>query len=509
MFKLLDKIEKSKIFWFLFGVSLLFFLLRLPSLMEPNWYGDEGIYQAIAMTVNQGGHLYTDIWDNKPPLLYLIYAFFQGNQFGVRIFSFFVGLLTLWTFFSLSQKIFQRKRTAFITTTLFATLFAIPLLEANIANAENFMLLPVIASALLIYRFSLLDKSQKKYHIIFNPQHTLLGGAGFLLGIAFLIKSVAIFDFIAFFLFLLFIALPHTWKLNKTGIKTLVHYFFVHFSLFIGGFVTPLIISLIYFSFQGTLISFLQAAFLGNMSYIASSDTFLFPYNFTILKTILLLFAVFFLFKKRTTTDQQTLFILLWLIFSVFNAFFSQRLYNHYVLVILPSFCLLAGLLVHQVSLKKNIILASIFITTSLLLIVTFHLYRIEKTFLYYQNAYLFITGARDVGAYQSFFDSKTKRDYELSSFIQLITKPHEKIFIWGDNPQIYTLSNTLPATKYIVAYHIIQQPYGVEQTQTAINQIKPRIIIILPESPAFPFHLSEYTYKFSFDNARIYERSL
>ena len=67
--KLLARLEKSHSFWFLLIISSLFFLLRLPSLFEPYWYGDEGIYQAVAMLVNNGAHLYSGAWENKPPLL--------------------------------------------------------------------------------------------------------------------------------------------------------------------------------------------------------------------------------------------------------------------------------------------------------------------------------------------------------------------------------------------------------------------------------------------------------
>ena len=104
--KLIDKVEKSKTFWSLLAIFLFFFLLRLPSLIEPNWYGDEGIYQIIGIAINNGSLLYTDIWDNKPPLLYLTYALFQGDQAGVRMFSLVIGMMTVWIFFSLSQKLF-------------------------------------------------------------------------------------------------------------------------------------------------------------------------------------------------------------------------------------------------------------------------------------------------------------------------------------------------------------------------------------------------------------------
>src|SRR5882724_1735269 len=123
MLKLIIRLEKSKTFWSLLCISLGFFLLRLPSLCEPNWYGDEGIYQVLGRAINHGTLLYSGIWDNKPPLLYLTYALFNGDQFSVRLASLIVGILALYSLFLLSQKLFAKLKISIITTSIFALLF--------------------------------------------------------------------------------------------------------------------------------------------------------------------------------------------------------------------------------------------------------------------------------------------------------------------------------------------------------------------------------------------------
>src|SRR3989304_5450298 len=55
-------------------VLLLVTLMRVPTLFEPYWYGDEGIYLTIGKAVSVGRELYKDIHDNKPPLLYVMAA---------------------------------------------------------------------------------------------------------------------------------------------------------------------------------------------------------------------------------------------------------------------------------------------------------------------------------------------------------------------------------------------------------------------------------------------------
>src|SRR3989344_509559 len=70
---------------FLFIILLFIFVMRFPSLFEPFWYGDEGIFAAVARNLNLGGVLYETAWDNKPPMIYLTYqAIF--NVFGVSMF---------------------------------------------------------------------------------------------------------------------------------------------------------------------------------------------------------------------------------------------------------------------------------------------------------------------------------------------------------------------------------------------------------------------------------------
>src|SRR5258708_35158955 len=91
------------------------------------------------------------------------------------------------------------------TTTLFALLLGTPLIEGNIANAENFMIPLILASALLILNTA--DKQTKKHslsYLILNTKYFILFTSGLLLGLAFLFKVVSVFDLGAFTFFLLF-----------------------------------------------------------------------------------------------------------------------------------------------------------------------------------------------------------------------------------------------------------------------------------------------------------------
>lgn len=491
--KLIYRLEKSKAFWYLLFLFTLFFLLRSPSLIEPHWYGDEGIYQVLGKAINQGRVLYSEIWDNKPPLLYITYALFNSDQFAVRFASLLSGIVATILLFFLSQKLFKNLHASIVTTILFTLLFATPYVEGNIANAENFMLLPVIAAAFLL--FTLSTKQNVKYSSFFI--------AGLFLGVAFLFKIVALFDFAAFFLFLLFVYLPEKLsitKLKKLPLQTL--------GLVICGFLTPLVITVLWFASQNALTDFIRATFFGNIGYVGWGNNFIIPQGFLILKILILATTMMLLFLQRNRLTKPALFILIWLAFGLFNAFFSQRPYTHYVLVILPSICLLVGLLIAVKNTRLKISIAGILLTILILITTNFNFYPLGKTFLYYQNAFLFIAGGKDVPTYQAFFDRKTPRDYEVASFIKNNTKKADNVFIWGDSAQIYALADKLPLDKYTVAYHITQNKHAVSDLQARLDTTQPKYIIILAEAPKFPFRLSVYNGPLIINGTLIYEKN-
>ena len=477
--KTLQKLEGSKSFWFLFFTALAFFILRFPSLFEPYWYGDEGIYQVLGDAINNGRLLYLEIWDNKPPLLYWLYGIFSSDQFTVRLASLIFGILTVFVFYLLSSKIFRNERISFISTALLAVLLGSPLLEGNIANAENFMLLPILGSALLVFNLS------------------SLFFAGILLGIAFLFKIVAIFDFAAFFLFLFLVFLAK--KINRKNILSVIK----KVAPFFFGFSLPILVTALFFFLSGAFSPFFKATFLANVGYVDYGNRLIIPQGFLILKFIALSIFVFTIFTKREKMSPSSIFILLWFGFSLFNAFFPQRPYTHYLLVLLPSFSLLLGLTIQDLKFRK--IALPIFLISLFLILINFRFY--GKTIFYYQNFLSFVTNGKSVYAYNRFFDRRTPTDYELAMYIKNNTSEKDSIFIWGNNAQVYTLAKKLPPGRYAVAYHITSSKDGVKETQEDLDLAKPKLIIIMPYMKFFPFTLSNYSQKIIIDDVAIYER--
>ena len=225
-------------------LTVLFLFFRLPSLFEPNWYGDEGIYLVLGQAIRKGILLYSQIHDNKPPTLYYLAAFGQ-TVFGFRLLLLFWMIPTIYVFYLLSKKFF----TGFMlraSCLLFLVFTNIPLFEGHIANAEIFMLLPTILGIYLFY-------STKRI------THYVLLITGLLLGFAFTIKiPVAVeFGFLCVWL------LITNFDIKK--IKLLITYYLIFFI----SFLLPFLLYLIYFYFKGSLGEFMFAAIFQNFGYLS------------------------------------------------------------------------------------------------------------------------------------------------------------------------------------------------------------------------------------------------
>lgn len=496
-------------------LSFIFFLLRFPSLFEPNWYGDEGIYQAIGISLRAGEILYKDIWDNKPPMLYLLYAVFNANQFAIRLLSLIFGIGAIISFYFLARLLIKKNKVVFLISVLFTLFLGSPILEGNIANAEVFMLFPILLAGLVLFalRHKILVVTTNE-----TLKQKIMGGtlprkyfffSGLLLGLAFMLKTVALFDVLAFFFFFLFVIyIPDRsfsfFKINSylPEVKKIFYIFLPFFSAFL----LPFFIFILYFMINQSLSSFLSSVFLQNIDYIGYQNSFIIPQGLIIIKTLLLLTAFIFIFYFRQKLNPEEVFILLWFIFSVYNIFFSHRPYTHYVLLILPSLFLLLGLILTKAyRYRRNFLIC--FLLFNVFLLIYFASDVRKNSFSYYTNFILFMQNRKSLSAYQEFFDKTTPRNYAIASYIKTHTAPGDKVFYWGNSAQLYALSHKIPPVRYTVAYHIAYNKSAVSETNLALERANPKYIVVLPDEPNRPFSLIRYQYKLSLDDVTIYEK--
>lgn len=449
---------------FLVFLLLSVFILRIPSLFEPYWYGDEGVYLSLGLGIKKGLLLYRDIFDNKTPLIYLLAALSGPSLFWLRFMLMLSVLTSVYFFNRLSLLIFNsEKKPARITTVIFALLASIRLIEGNIANSEIFILLPTIAG----------------FYYFFSRKRPIL--SGLILSSGILLKVPGVFDFLALLFFLLFFENKKKFfSLGKREILLSLGYFF------------PLFLVSAYFWTKGTFGIFFKSCFLQTMGYLSSWQTGEHAFSVgsllrseLVIRAVIVFLVVLVMWFKRKKITPTAVFVFIWGSFALFAATLSGRPYPHYLIQFLPALALIIGLLFSNKIKKISIIFSAGLL---LLTVITVAHYRFwaYPTFSYLKNFAEFSLGKKDKTAYFAYFDPKTPVIYRLAEFIRSNTSEEEKIFLWIDESSLYALSRRVPATPYVAAYHIIDFN-RFAQVATTLEKNPPALIIVNQEVRPFP----------------------
>lgn len=479
----------EKKYRFVLIASLLFLLLRLPSLFEPYWYGDEGIYLVLGQALRKGLVLYRQIHDNKPPSLYYLAAVAQ-TVFGFRfILAIFMGISVV-VFHQLSTKLFSLKF-AKISTILFIVLTSIPLIEGNIANAEIFMVLPTLAG---IYYF-FYSKSTLHYLV-----------SGLLLGLAFTFKVPVAVEF----------ALLCAWILAFNLDRKKIKFIALSWTALVVGFTLPIILFFALSIYQRAGNEFLFSALLQNFGYLSSwstgshsgSATSSGLINRAVIMAVSWLVFYFLYLKKHIS--QSILFVFTWFCATVFGALLSTRPYPHYLIQVAPPLILILALLFSSLATAKQRIISLILLAGLGFYLVSYKFYYYPVVS-YYKNFYTHIFSLNSV-EYRNYFGSRVDDTYKIAQYIKNTTSPEDNVFIWGDEPYIYALADRLPVGKYTVAYHVAD----FNQYESTYNQLIvqfPKTVIYYPQ-PGRPFvDLDRYLKLYyspatAFGDATIYTRN-
>ena len=470
MKKFLDKIHIPN--WLVLVLAVVI-ILRIPSLFEPFYYGDEMIYLTLGEGIRQGVPLYSGLHDNKPPLLYLTAAI-AGNVFWFRAILIFWSLGTIVLFWNLSKKLFPPSdgaspKTKFqkVATAIFALLTTIPLLEGNTANAENFLIGPIIAAFLILF-----DKKLNLKKIFC---------AGLLFSIAALFKIPAAFDFPVIVVFWIIIDLS-----KKADFKKIIK----NTTALLLGFILPIALTFIWFKFQGAFKEYLIAAFLQNVGYLSSwkgqeikQEPFLIKNAALLIRAGIVFFGSVILLLFRKKLSRQFIFLTLWLLFTLFAVTLSERPYPHYLIQSLAPVSLLFAILFTQKTFEQSLTIIPLLIFFT---VPVFYKFWIYPTASYYIRFFQFATNKINKEEYFAKFNSRTNRNYQIADFLQKSSSPGDRVFVWSpDSPAIYALSRRLPPIKYVADYHISDFSSKADIV-AALSQNPAKFIILTPE--ALPF---------------------
>jgi 4-amino-4-deoxy-L-arabinose transferase-like glycosyltransferase len=470
------------------GILALVLILRIPSFFEPYYYGDEMIYLTLGQGVRQGLTLYKDIYDNKPPLLYLTAAA-AGNLFWFKAILCFWSIITIIFFYKLAEKLFtKRKIVQIVSTSIFAILTTIPLFEGNIVNAELFMI-----GFTIVALYILLSGKLNSKRIYF---------AGLLFGLGTLFKVPAAFDVPVIVIYWLITSDFKNWKrvIKDTFILAL-------------GFVTPVLLTFIYFYFKGALPAYINAAFLQNVGYLSSfrpgdiQKPFYIRNGPLLIRAGIVFAGIVILYLSRKKLSKNFILFTIWTLLGLFAVTLSERPYPHYFVQIIAPISFFFGMFFAERSIEQALVVIPLAVSFFVPVYYGFYHY---STISYYTRFINFATGKLTKSEYLESFSSTVNRNYAIANFLTTSSLPSDKVFMWdSDSAVVYALSRRLPPIKFVADYHVNDYS-SLSATAGQIIANPPKFIILTSNHPypnLTPLIKNKYFLINQIGNADIYSR--
>jgi 4-amino-4-deoxy-L-arabinose transferase-like glycosyltransferase len=442
-------------------------LLRLHTLNEP-LERDITTYAIIGHGIFHGKIPYVDLWDHKPPLIYLIYGFFD------LIFG-----MNKWSIFALNITI--------NIGTLFAIYFAVKQLGNKVYALWSCIAWTIISGTLL------LQANQPNTEAFLNLCMTLLAAflltalynrkpARFAMWVGLIISSATLVKYIIvvpmFFMLLVFAIFEKSTNL-KEQIRQL--------SKILFWTLLPWFIFAAYFGFKHALPEFYDAVIKYNQYYAGVSNgvenshfiihsgilsyiAFLFP-SLVIIFIILLL--MLFLKKYR----PAALLSLVWLGLTPLTISLPGRDFPHYYQLWLPAYCIALGIALYIFELWKKPY--SVYIASGLALFLMLTLTRYE-----YPSYKL----SANEWSFQKYnepqFIQTKETGQELSNFL----KPDGNFFQWGEESGLYWYSHKNPITPVLHISHIAGGPVSDSLRKKIIDDLnnQPADLLVLNKNMLF-----------------------
>ncbi len=447
---------------------------RLPSLWDPPWVNDEGTYFAVAQAMAHGYRLYTQVWENKPPGIYLVYAAVYHlagpSLVTVRVLAALAALAIVFLVALISNQYAPRGVTMAAALTA-GLLLGVPFLEGTTANAEIFLALCTALAAWLVAA---------------ERRATLAGGAA---GVAILFKAVAGFDALAIVLWLL------------SGRRSAV-------PRFLAGLIGVVLIAVLLAWQTQILPAMLRDALLYDIGYVGHGTAHQVPW-LLVLKLVILGVLALYLHRRP--------FPYLWLAFATAGALISGRIFGHYFIQVVAPLCIsLAHLFRNQTWQVRRvvIVLPAVFLAIGLLTSVAGwslaaggHDSILARRLQYYANFARFAFRLEPYAVYRNQIDDHVARNIQIADTLRHV--PPGKLLVWGNIPWVYVLSDRLPATPYTSAFRQPPIPGETASLQEAIRRSGIVVVVISPPLPPLGSATNvlsrQYRIVVRIDNATIY----
>ena len=452
-------------------------VLRLPTFFEPPWHTDEGIFAAVASRVLQGGQLYTDAWESKPPLFLYLYAgifeVFGAGVLPLRIAATISAIGTQWAVFGIGCRLMSRGQ-AVVASLITGVMLAVPFWEGNLALTEIFAILPSSLAVLFALRSGALAADRSPA----DGWTRWLLASGAMFAVAFLLRQTTAVVLVALGITLLLGG--KEWL--RSGL------------CLAAGFVLAVIPAAAAFALMTSPHWFWDANFGFFFHYVPSGQEIPFHYRPLILLPVLTAVAALIWYRSRAGLPAWALPVL-WLTLTLAAALLTGRPYSHYFLQVIPPLGLLLACIGPGLGLRTRPRwqhLPALAIGLSLVALwlgvvrPEFHgnllAMHYTKGINYYGNFAAWVSGNKDRAAYERYFDSRVYLTRQIGERLQRYGRDGDQSFIWGEYPWAYALSGRPAATRYATSFYVLLIPYLDAQLYETLEEADPRLIVLLPD---------------------------
>lgn len=430
---------------------------------------DEGGFAYMAYTWLNGTPMFSDYVDVKPPMIYILYAVFEGvfgaTPKGIHTGLFIFNLGFVITFFYFIKSKFGLG-TAWISSMVFILLSSLPNVFGFAAHATQLLLWPAIGGIWLT------DYSIKK------SKSFLLVPAGICLGIAFLTKQQAIgFMLLAgFYLTYLTLFKEKDWKkwLLTGAILTI-------------SAILPYVLCLVWFYFTGNLKNFWYWTYEWPAQFAATQtgDIGIFKMMYGVVtKKIEVVTYIGVAGILLSIVDiwrvEQKIFVLLLFLFGFFSLSVGFHYYPHYFVVMLPAISLGVGLLLHLLYtfLSRLSINDNISYPISIIAFITLFLSAYNPNKAYYTKTKKadIVRNVYGVNPFQEM--------YVLGSKIKSMSQPGDSILVLGSEPELLFYTKLPTISQHMHYYQLVDGGPQNDSLQTElINKVersKPKYFVFV-----------------------------
>ena len=472
--------KKKHLLVFVFFLTLSI-VLRFPTFFQSVIDWDESLYILIGRSLKEGHLPYTEVWDHKPPGIYILFSLalmlFGNSMFAIRFISCIAVTVTCYFLYKTGKTFSKNSEKVGLVSGILYVIFS--LTNGGISANTEIFFIPFVTIA-----FYLLISSDVYPEKLIEYKSLRLFAIGLVIGMGLLIKQLVIFDFLA----IIIILGMSLYSSRIRGTQSFITQIIRSYILVAVGTILPFFITVIYYLLNGDIEDFIYANFTANVlrsNLGFSLDRFIKAIvvqtaQYFLLWTGLVLTLLYLaLFKEVAREERRKLIAgVIWFILQFLGVCYTRDFWSHYFLQVLPSLCFLSSFIIVKViypeskpyKRSRNGDLGTLIFGFALSLY--FVLRSIIKTgeIIYFQ----YVKGINNWGDPTAV----------VADYVKERVSRKDYIYVVDDQPIIYFLAQAKVPTKFVFPGHLLGEDFakvaGVNSLQELNSIIQKKPVYIL-----------------------------